>query len=157
MNHLASSKYAGRVLIALVSITSVLLTVGCGSSGGGLVIGKGGFGVGSLSGSYAYTLKGYGFSNSSGTAANFFAEGGVFTADGKGNITAGTDDFVLPGGSPIRTPIPGTYSIGKDGTGSLQFNANGTAFAIFAITLSDTGNLYMEEADGAGTSAGSAH
>ena len=157
MNPLASTKCAGRVLMTLAAMTCILLTVGCGSSGVTLVVGQGGFSNASLNGSYAYTHKGFGFNNSSGTSADFFVEGGVFTADGKGNITSGMDDFVVLGTNPIPTSITGTYSINKDGTGSLQFNSGGTTFEIFAITLSDTGDLYMEEADGGGTSAGSAH
>ena len=157
MNPHASTKYAGRLLMALAAISSILLMAACGS-GVTIVPAKGGFGNGSLSGSYAYTLKGYGFNNSLGTSADFFVEGGVFTADGKGNITAGTDDFVAGGIQPIlATPITGTYSINKDGTGSLQFNTAGAPLEVFAITLSDSGDLYMEEADGGGTSAGSAH
>ena len=160
MNPLASTKRATRVLMALAAITSIFLTIGCGSGGNPIIIGKGGFSNASLSGSYAYTLKGYGLNAGSSTVAGFFVEGGVFTADGKGNITAATDDFVeqvgLGAQSILGTALTGTYSISSDGTGSLQFKSAGTLFGIFAITLSDTGSLYMEEADGGGTSAGSA-
>lgn len=160
MNPLAFSKCAGRLLMALAAITSIFLTIGCGSGGNPIVIGKGGFSDSSLNGSYAYTLKGYGLNAGSNTVAGFFVEGGVFTADGKGNITAATDDFVEQVGagtqSILGTALTGTYSISNDGTGSLQFKSAGTPFELFAITLSDTGDLYMEEADGGGTSAGSA-
>jgi hypothetical protein len=160
MNPLASTKCASRVLMALAAMTSIFLTIGCGSGGNPIIIGKGGFSNASLSGSYAYTLKGYGLNAGSSTVAGFFVEGGVFTADGKGNITAATDDFVEQVGlgtqSILGTALTGTYSISRDGTGSLQFKSGSTPFELFAITLSNTGDLYMEEADGGGTSAGSA-
>ena len=154
MNPLASTKCARRLLMTLAAMTSILLTVGCGS-GVTLVPVKGGFSNSSLSGSYAFAVKGYGFDNSSGTSASFFVEGGVFTADGSGTITAGTDDFVTQFFQPSQ--ITGTYSISPDGTGILQFNSAGVPLVVFAITLSDGGDLYMEQEDGNGTSAGSAH
>jgi len=159
MNPLASSKCAGRVLMALAAISGIFLTAGCGS--GSPVIVKGGFSNASLKGTYSYTLKGYGFNANSSTAANFFVEGGVFTADGNGNITAGTDDFVEAVGSTTQVfpgnAVTGPYSIKKDGTGDLQFNFSGGGAEVFRITLSDAGHLYMEEDDGFGTSAGSAY
>jgi hypothetical protein len=159
MNPLASSKYAGRVLMTLAAISGILLIAGCGS--GSPVIVKGGFTNASLKGSYSFTVKGYGFNANTLAAANFFIEGGVFTADGNGTITAGTDDFVEAVASTTQAftgnAVTGIYSINKDGTGDLQFNFTAGGSEVFRITLSDTGDLYMEEDDGGGTSAGSAH
>lgn len=152
-------KCVRRLAMAVVAIASILLTVGCGSSIH-IVPVKGGFSNASLKGSYAYTLKGYGF-NVNSNFANYFVEGGVFTADGNGNITTGTDDFVEAVSNTTQAflgnAITGTYSISRDGTGSLQFDSGGVPLEVFEITLSDSGDLYMEEADGGGTSAGSAH
>src|SRR5260370_26549611 len=92
MNPLVSMKCAGRLLMALVALASVLLIASCGSSGNSVVV-KGGFTNASLKGTYSFTVKGYGFNANTLSAANFFIEGGVFTADGNKNITAGTDDF----------------------------------------------------------------
>ncbi|MBZ5615143.1 MAG: hypothetical protein LAO23_14130 [Acidobacteriia bacterium] len=159
MNPLAPFKCAQRVLMALAAIAGIFLTAGCGTSGGPIIV-KGGFSKASLNGSYAFTVKGYGLNVGSSTAANFFVEGGVFTADGNGNITAGTDDFVEAVGSTTQafpgSAVTGVYSIAKDGTGDLQFNFSGGGAEVFRITLSDTSHLYMEEEDGFGTSAGSA-
>lgn len=160
MNPLASSKCARRLLMALAAISGIFLTAGCGS--GSLVIVKGGFNKSSLKGSYAFTVKGYGLNNGTNVAANFFVEGGVFTSDGNGTITAGTDDFVEAVGNTGATQvfqpaqITGIYVINSDGTGDLQFNFPGGGAEVFRITLSDTGHLFMEEEDGFGTSAGSA-
>jgi hypothetical protein len=152
-------KSAMRLAAALAVAGTLILAVGCGSSGSPVPV-KGGFSNASLKGSYAYTLKGYGF-NVNSNAANFFGEGGVFTTDGNGHITAGTDDFVEVVGSTTQffpnSPVTGIYSINRDGTGDLQFNFTAGGFEVFRVTLSDTGDLYMEEEDGNGTSAGSAH
>lgn len=159
MNSVAFTACARRVLMALAAITSIFLMVGCGSSSSGVPV-KGGFSKSSLSGSYAFTVKGYGFNSGTSAAANFFIEGGVFTSDGNGTITAGTDDFVEAVGNTTQAfqpaPIAGSYSIKSDGTGELQFNIAGGTETFF-ITLSGTGHLYMEEDDGFGTSAGSAY
>ena len=161
MSPLATSKCAWRVLMGLAAITSLLLMAGCGSSGSSVVV-KGGFTNASLKGAYAYTHKGYGL-NLNGSAGAFFVEGGVLTADGNGNIT-GTDDFIQESGLATQpylgNAITGTYSINSDGTGIMTFVFGGALLGLseeFAITLSDSGDFYMEEADGGGTSAGSAH
>ncbi len=158
MNPLASSKCAGRVLMALAAISGILLIAGCGS--GSPVIVKGGFSNASLKGTYSFTVKGYGLNSGTSATANFFIEGGVLTADGNGNVTAATEDRVEAVGSTTQVFQPaqatGTYSIKKDGTGDLQFIFGGGAEQ-FRITLSDTGHLYLEEDDGFGTSAGSAY
>jgi hypothetical protein len=148
--------------MALAAIAGIFLTAGCGTSGGPIIV-KGGFSKASLNGSYAFTVKGYGFNVNSGTA-NYFVEGGVFTADGNGNITAGTHDFVEVLGSTTQSflgnGVTGTYTINKDGTGDLVLKLvsgplSGISEAL-RITLSDTDHLYMEEEDGSGTSSGSA-
>src|ERR1700676_532965 len=159
MNPLPSSKCARRVLVALAAMTSIFLTVGCGSRGnsGGV---KGVFTNASLKGTYSFTVKGYGFNANTLSAANFFIEGGVFTADGNKNITAGTDDFVEAVANTTQAftdTVTGTYSLNSDGTGDLTFNFARGGQEVYRISLSDTGDLYMEEEDGGGTSAGSAH
>ena len=157
MNPLASSKCAGRVLMALAATTGILLIAGCGS--GSPVIVKGGFSNASLKGTYSFTVKGYGLNTGTSATANFFVEGGVLTADGNGNVTSATEDRVEATASTqfFTDNVTGTYSIKKDGAGDLQFNFSGGGTEQFRITLSDTGHLYMEEDDGLGTSAGSAY
>ena len=159
MNPLASSKCAGRVLVALAAISGIFLISGCGSSGSPVIV-KGGFTNASLKGTYSFTVKGFGFNTGTSAAANFFVEGGVLTADGNGNITAGTEDRMEVLGSTTQgftDNVTGTYSIRKDGTGDLQFNFSLGGSEVFRIALSDAGHLYMEEDDTFGTSAGSAY
>jgi hypothetical protein len=159
MNSLPSSKCATRVLMALAAITGILLTIGCGSSGNSVIV-KGGFTNANLKGTYSFTVKGYGFNNNTTATANFFIEGGVFTADGNKTITAVTQDRVEAVGSTTQVFLDnptGTYSINSDGTGDLTLNFTGGGFEQYRITLGDAGHLYMEEDDGSGTSAGSAY
>jgi len=159
MNPVASTKYARRLIMALAVLTGILLISSCGS-GGSPVIVKGGFTNASLKGTYSFTVKGYGLNANTLSAANFFIEGGVFTADGNKNITSGTDDFVEAVANTTQgftDSVTGTYSIRSDGTGDLTFNFAAGGQEVYRITLSDTGDLYMEEEDGGGTSAGSAH
>jgi len=159
MKPLASSKCVRRVFMALAAMTGIFLNAGCGSSGT-LVIVHGGFTNASLNGTYSFTVKGYGFNANTLTAANFFIEGGVFTADGNKNITAGTDDFVEAVGNTTQAftdSVTGNYSINPDGTGDLTLNFAGGGSEVYRITMSDAGDLYLEEEDGGGTSAGSAH
>src|SRR3981189_439992 len=159
MNPLVSNKCARRLIMALAAISGIFLTAGCGSSGNSVVV-KGGFTNASLKGTYSFTVKGYGFNANTVSAANFFIEGGVFTADGNKNITAGTDDFVEAVGSTTQAftdNVTGTYSIKKDGTGDLTLNFSNGGSEQFRITLSDVGDLYMEEDDTFGNTAGAAH
>src|SRR5271157_3882967 len=158
MNPLASTKCARRVLMALAAISGIFLTTGCGSNGTSVIV-KGGFTKSSLKGTYSFAVKGYGFNAGTLSAANFFIEGGVLTSDGNGNITAGTDDFVEAVGNTTQAfsdSVTGTYIINPDGTGDLTLNFASGGQEVYRITLSDAGDLYMQEEDGGGTSAGSA-
>ncbi len=65
----------------------------------------------SLSGSFAYTLSGF---DSGGLP---LAVGGIFTADGTGNITSGTQD-VNEGGTVTSSNGGGFYSIAANGRGT---------------------------------------
>ena len=96
MNRLPSSKCARRVLVALAVMASVVLIVGCGSSGLIHSLG-GGFSKSSLKGQYVISQTGIGV-NQAGTDVNPFSETIVFAADGSGNVTVTVDDFDQVGG-----------------------------------------------------------
>lgn len=128
-----------------------MFSVGCGGTGGGNIFPPptGNFSNSSLSGQYAYQLSGR--SLPSGT---IFREAGVFTADGNGHITSGTDDF-SQGSSVSSDPITGTYTISNDGTGTAVFNFNQGSISL-ALTLVSSTKLYMVEGDLFATAAGTA-
>jgi len=135
----------------------LFLATGCGSNssnngGGGGGGGNGGFTKASLKGQYAFTLRGIGTPDL--LNSFLFVEGGVFTADGNGTITAGTDDFV-ENFQAFQDSVTGNYTINADGTGDVQFNFTQGGSSVYRITLSDDSHFYMEEEDGFGTSGGS--
>ncbi|MBZ5699874.1 MAG: hypothetical protein LAN18_15155 [Acidobacteriia bacterium] len=77
------------------------------------------FGNASLQGAYAFSTSGRVIAGNT-----FFARAGSFTADGQGHLIGGHED-VNPQPSGITTLPPisfsGSYSIGPDGRGTMQF------------------------------------
>jgi hypothetical protein len=131
---------------ALISLAG---TVGCGSSnGGGIVIPSpsGNFSNASLSGSYVYEVHGFD------TAGNPYRQIGVFTADGNGHITGGSDDSTV---SSSATQVTGSYTISKDGTGFIGVNTS-LGQVSWAVTLVSSSKLQLIEADTFANAAGTA-
>jgi hypothetical protein len=131
----------------------VISALACGSNGGSFVPVKGSFSNGSLSGSYTYILQGINTTNGIGAP---FTEAGVFTADGNGKITSGTDDF-NQNGQPTSNPITGTYQIIPDGSGTITFtltNVPAPNTFQFAINLVNTSQFYLAENDAFANGAG---
>jgi hypothetical protein len=147
MNPLASSKCAGRALMALAAMTSVLLIAGCGS--GSIQSLGGGFSQASLKGQYVISQTGIGV-NQAGTGVNPFSETIVFTADGSRNVTVTVDDFDQVGGPfTLSSSETGTYSVASDGTGSLSFGGSN-----YPITMIDDSHFYIIEQDLFATASG---
>jgi hypothetical protein len=102
----------------------------------------------SLQNSYAFSLRG---SDRSG----LLLRAGSLTADGKGNITAGTED--INNGINLVQNVPsftGTYSIGPDGRGTVTFqdgfngNTSGAGTASkFSVVIVSAQQVQMEELD----------
>lgn len=130
-------------------IALVISTLACGSNGSFVPV-KGPFSNATLSGSYTYALQGIDVNG------NPFAEAGVFTADGNGKITSGTDDFNQTGqfGS---NPVTGVYQIIPDGSGTITFTLTGVAAPNtfeFAINMVNTSQFYLAENDAFANGAG---
>jgi hypothetical protein len=90
------------------------------------------------------------------TASNIFTRVGSFTADGKGNITAGVEDINLATGANPFTFTSGSYTVSGDGRGMLTLvDSSGTL--TFSITLVSSSNGYMiaMPTDGLSTASGS--
>ena len=100
-----------------------------------------------LNGQYAFLLSGVNIFGPSAIA-------GSIVADGNGNITAAEES--LPGQSVVVNGIAGSYFIGSDGRGIMTLNglpgfSNGgwrNGQQIFAITIVDSTQAFMEEFDG---------
>lgn len=149
MNPLASSKCVSRLLMALAAITSIFLTIGCGSGGSSIPPLGGGFSKASMNGQYVIALTGIGV-NQQLTASDPFSEIIVFTADGSGKLTVTDDDFDQIGG-PFGGPenLAGTYGVASDGTGFLSFGGFN-----YAITVIDDSHFYVIEQDFFATASG---
>lgn len=151
------AKCLARATLILVAMAALLLATACGSGNGSIGGGGGGgnqgFSNSSLNGQYAFTVKGVG--SSDGFTTSFFVEGGVFTADGNGHLTAIIDDFVDEFTPVLNTQPTGTYFVNTDGSGQLSFDFGGGNIFKYRVTLSDTSHFQMEEADFFNTSAGS--
>jgi hypothetical protein len=134
-----------RQLFFALGILGTALSVGCGSgTRGQIVVPQGNFSNASLSGSYVYQIVGRDFiSNPNIPTGLPYRESGVLTADGNGHVTAGTDDFVEGTGGPKPAGITGTYTIGKDGIGTVSLSTGKNFF----ITLVSSSKAYLIEAD----------
>ncbi len=143
MNPLVSTKCAGRLLMALAAISSILLMAACGS--GSVKPNNLGFSNGNLNGTYVFSSTGVdGF-------GKFLAVAGAFTANGSGGITGGmTDVNGLRRGFSSTAITSGSYSVGGDGRGTATL---GSAITLgFVLTSSSHG--LVTEFDGNGTGSG---
>jgi hypothetical protein len=136
-----------KTIVFAVSLLAIAATVACGT-GGSVILPtlSGNYSNASLKGSYVYQVHGF---DSNG---NPYRQIGVFTADGNGNITGGSDDSSA---SASGTQVSGSYTVGKDGTGFIGVNTSlGTL--TWAITLSSTSQLQLIEADSFANAGGTA-
>jgi hypothetical protein len=138
-----------KKLLSIAGLMSLLLAVGCGSNSSSTTSGgptpTGNFSNSSLSGQYAYQITGSDLSNPS--ASFLYNRAGVFTANGAGTITSGSDDFTEQTLTPLGpSPFTGTYSISSDGTGTLTFTFSSGTLTL-AITMVNSSTVYLVEAD----------
>ena len=156
MNPLASTKCARRGLMALAAMTSIFLTVGCGSSSSSPAPNPVGFGLGSLNGTYVFSSQGA-------DAAGYpLAVTGAFVTVGTGSITGGTVDIIdvafdiLPSTPPAQAAqaiTGGSYTVGSDGRGRASLaSAYGTVTLDFVLTSTSHG--LVSEFDTHGTGSG---
>jgi hypothetical protein len=133
-----------KKLALLLSLMSLSLLTACGSSNGL----NGGTGTGkysnaSLSGQYVYRLSGEDLNQ--GNAQ--YREAGVFTADGKGNITGGSDDSSEGASGAGNSSISGSYNIASDGTGGIVLNFSSGGSITLGATLISSSQVYLIETD----------
>lgn len=149
MNSLACSKCVQRLFAALIAISGIFLTAGCGSSTGLAHINPVGFSNSSLSGTYVFSSQG-----SDGNGFLLTLAGAVM-ADGSGHITGGTMDIIDPnvGPAPGVAITSGTYSVGSDGRGRAQLNNSVADFELDFVLTSNSHGL-VTEFDNNGTGSG---
>jgi hypothetical protein len=111
-----------------------------------------GYSASSLQGDFAFSLSG----SNSNASAHFF-RAGSFVADGARNLTSVLEDVNSSSGVtalPISTT--GTYTVGTDGRGTLQFN-DGLTPASFDFVLVNGTQLQIIGFDATGTATGQAN
>jgi hypothetical protein len=152
MNPHACTKYAGRLLMALAAITSILLMAACGSGSSFTPPNQVGFTNGSLNGTYVFSSAG------SDTNLAPLALAGAFTANGSGGISGGTMDVVdeeVAPMSPVAQAISSSssYSVGTDGRGQAKLISPYGTFILDFVLMSSSHGL-VTEYDGNGTGSG---
>jgi hypothetical protein len=141
-----------KQLFGFVALTFVFFAAGCGGGSGSTPPSPTAkFSDASLSGQYAFSMAG---NEVCAGTSSYFARAGSFTADGKGNITAGLEDVnVCPGVATLRF-TGGKYSIGSDGRGSLKLT-NSTGTTNYSIALSSSTAGAIAQTDAGATASGS--
>jgi hypothetical protein len=127
-----------HALLLTLGTLSMVFAAGCGGGSTVLPPPIGTYSAASLNGSYVYQV--HGTSN-----LGAYREVGVFTADGAGHVTGGSDDLAT--GGVVSHAISGTYQVAGDGTGFLTINPTTLGSITFAITLASTSKVYLMEAD----------
>src|SRR5437879_5161007 len=151
-------------LLLFSAMALAVFTGACSSGVGGPPAPQptGNFSLASLNASYAFQMSGTDING------NFIARVGSFTADGKGNITAGIED-VNDGGTVnlVGSSAPvvfdaapqSVYTILSNGRGKLTLHdASGTltfSITLTSATASSTSAGFMVETDGNATASGS--
>jgi hypothetical protein len=109
-----------------------------------------GYSTSSFQGQFAFSMSGR---NASGP----FVRAGSFSADGNGTLTRGLED-VNAATCAATNPISfvGSYTIGVDGRGTMQF-ADGCTPATFSFVLVNNNQLQITGFDSTGTAAGQAN
>lgn len=121
---------------------------GCGNGGNNVIRTTGNYTKASLNGTYVYEIHGDSFNG-------LYREIGAFTADGAGNITAGSDDSSFNSGG-LAVNFTGSYTVGNDGTGFITFNNTALGAITLAITLESSSKVKLMEADFFADSVGTA-
>jgi hypothetical protein len=138
--------YSKRIVLA-IALTSLAAAVACGGGGNTVIPSpSGNFSNASLTGSYVYQVHGFD------TSGNPYRQIGLFTADGSGHITGGSDDSSV---NAAGTGVTGSYSVSNDGTGFINLNTSLGQIS-WAVTLSSTSTLSLIEADNFANASGTA-
>lgn len=153
----AAASVAMLVLLAACSTNANITGVGCSGN-------TGSFSNASLpaNSQWTFELSGWQGNTSASSGISPYREAGVFTADGKGNLTAAADDFYQQGlggttGLFSNTGLTGSYNITANGTGTLTLKfPNTSTTENWAITMQGN-SFYIIETDNFASAHGVAH
>lgn len=143
-----------------MSLTAALWAAACSNSGTTITPPppNNGFSNSNLSGQYAFSMSGTAFDPTTGASVPF-TRAGSFTADGKGNISGGVEDFNLnfaSSGSGRLAFTGGSYTINSDGRGTLNLiDSSGTLAFSVTLASSSAGYIIFTPPDASATASGS--
>lgn len=126
-----------KIIFTLFSVVALAALTACGGSSNSTPAtsapsggNNAGFSNSSLKGTYVFSDNGV---NSNAVS---FAVVGVFTADGAGNISSGTEDYFDDSGNQVQNQtIDGTYSVNTDGRGQLNISGSSTGAAVYRFIM----------------------
>jgi hypothetical protein len=143
------SRFLTHALGLGAAVLTLFVAIGCGNGGSiTQVHTTGNYSNADLNGTYVYEIHGD-------SLTGLYREVGAFSADGAGNITAGSDDSSLNGGG-VPVNFSGSYQVGNDGTGFITFNNTAQGQITLAITLESSSKVKLMEADSFANSVGTA-
>ena len=140
-----------RIVVSLLTLSSLALLVACGSSGPKVVPPPtGGFSNSNLNGTYVFSTIG------ADSIGNFLAITGTVSADGTGKIVGGQFDVSNPGGAGILLGVPigvkSSYNITADGRGKATLQTSQGTFTFnFVMTSSEHGLITLFDTGGTGS------
>jgi hypothetical protein len=140
------------LILAAVAVIALVM-VSCGSSGSSNPTtppATGKFSNASLQGTYSFSMSGTDASLSPGA---FIARVGSFTADGKGNITAGMEDVTDAGAIQTVQFTGGSYAIQSNGKGTVTLNTLTGGLGL-TVALNSASKGVMIQTDLNATSSG---
>jgi hypothetical protein len=154
----ALADFARNGFAPLLTLFGLTFLVACGGSHSSTPApqSSNGFGTSSLNGTYVFSSTGSDIS----TDPLILAMVGSLTADGSGGITGGTVDLIgvkVGVSSPAARPITGgSYSVGTDGRGQINFDTTTGAGAVtitldFVLTSSSHGLVTEYDSNGTGS------
>jgi hypothetical protein len=159
MNPHASTKRAGRALMALAAMSSILLIAGCGSNSSSTPPpNQSGFSTSSLNGTYVISISGTDVNVTTSTPEVVpFALVGTIVANGGGGIKGGTVDISDPGNTGLSigqtVSSSSSYTVGPDGRGTATVVTQVATFD-FDFVLTSTGNGLISRFDDSATDVG---
>jgi len=119
-----------------------LVACGSGTNAGFGSSTVGDFSNASVKGNYTYEIVGWDL-GTQGLSFTPFREAGVFTADGKGNISVGEDDFSEATSLQEHMITSGNYSIANDGTGDATLNFGNGGGVHVDVTVANSSRVYF--------------
>jgi hypothetical protein len=155
----ASADFTRNGFVLLLTFFGLTFLVACGGSSSSSTPGEhssSDFGISNLNGTYVFSSTGLDSSN----APLFLTMVGSLTANGSGGITGGTVDLIgvnVGVSSPAAQPITGgSYSVGTDGRGQINFDTTTRAGAVtitldFVLTSSSHGLVTEYDSNGTGS------